>query len=128
MAFEVVELAPKQVKQASISYMRYTRKGQAKKGSLPRLVISVPSAIAAVGKRKHFQLTLGTAGDKGKARLVGQNAANGCTVQVRELKYAMVFNFGFLPALGNEIADKEPLVVRKVNDDVFEFDLPAWWK
>lgn len=130
MPFEVVEVETKHNRPvtASISYMRPVRNGEHKKGVRPQLIIAVPSAIASISKKKFFQLQIGKGSDAGKARITGQNAANGFTVEPRELLHWFVYNFGFVKMLGEDIADKEQVPVRKITDDQIEIDLPAWFK
>lgn len=130
MPFEAVEVETKHNRPvtASISYMRPTRKGEHKKGVRPQLIIAIPTSIAAISKKKFFQLQLGKGGDAGKARVTGQNAKNKFTIESRQLKFTCIFNFGFVPMIGEDIADIERVAVRKISDDEFEIDLPPWFK
>lgn len=130
MGFEVLEVETKHNRPvtASISYMRPHRKGEHKKGVKPQLLIAIPTAIAAISKKKFFQLQIGKGGDTGKARITGQNAKNKFTIEPKVLKFSCIFNFGFVPMLGEDIADAERCAIRKISDDEFEIDLPPWFK
>jgi hypothetical protein len=132
MPFEVLETETKHNRplMAAISYMRPTRrgKGEPKKGVKPQLLISIPTALSAIGKKKFFVLQIGRGPDKGNARIAGQNAKSKATVEPKCLKFTQIFNFGFVPMLGEDIAGLEHIPVRKINDDEFEVDLPAWFK
>lgn len=128
--FEDVEIETKHNRPltAALSYMRPKRKGEHKKGAKPQLLISIPTSIAAISKKKFFQLRVGKDKDAGKARIVGQNVKNNFTIEPRTLMHTVIFNFGFVPSLGDDIADREDVAVRKITDDEFEVDLPAWWR
>jgi hypothetical protein len=130
MAFEPLEVQTKHNRPvtASISYMRPTRKGEHKKGVKPQLIIALPTSIASMSKKKLFQLMIGKGQDAMKARIIGQNAKNNYTVEPRNLKFSIIYNFGFAPMLGDDIAGQERIAVRKISDDEFEIDLPPWFK
>jgi hypothetical protein len=131
MPFEPVEVVNKHNRppQASISYERAerkTRKGLTK-SKTPHLMISIPTTISGVSKKKFFMLQLGTGEDAGKARISGRAAATKHTVERRDLMHATTFDFGFVPMLGDDAAAKEFVGVRKISDDEFEIDLPKWF-
>ena len=130
MPFETLETETKHNRpiMAAISYMRTVRKGQQKKGGKPRLLISIPTALSAISKKKFFVLQLGKGADKGRARIVGQNVKNKFSVEPTCMKHTQVFNFGFVPMLGDDAAAQEHIAVRKISDDEFEIDLPPWFK
>jgi hypothetical protein len=130
MPFEVLETETKHNRpiMASISYMRPARKGEPKKGVKPQLLISIPTALSAISKKKFFVLQLGKGPDRGKARITGQNAKSKATIEPKCMKYTQIFNFGFVPLLGDEIAGQEHIPVRKISDDEFEVDLPPWFR
>lgn len=129
MPFETLETETKfnRPLQAAISYMRAARKGEHKKGSKPRLLITIPSVLSALSKKKFFMLQLGKGVDLGKARVVGQAVGNKCTIMPKNLKHSFVYDFGYVPMLGDEIAGLEHIAVRKISDDEFEIDLPPWF-
>lgn len=131
MPFEPVTVVNKHNRppQASISYersQRQTKKGMVR-GKLPSLVIAIPTTLSGATKKQHFMLTRGTGKDAGKARITGQNAANGHTVGRKDRINCTMFDFGFVPLLGEGAAAQEHVAVRKVSDDEFEIDLPAWF-
>lgn len=139
MPFTAVEVEPKRtaVPTVLMSYMRSLLQGKKKiksagalhaPGAKPELRITVPTVICSISKKKQFQLEIGTGADHRKARIVGTNAANKHTVEPKELKNCWVFRFGFVPSLGTDIWDDERVLVRKINDDTFEFDLPECWE
>src|SRR4051794_28471803 len=103
MPFEPVEVETKHNRPATaaISYMRPQRKGAHKKGAQPQLLVSIPTAIASISKKKFFQLQLGKGSDAGKARISGQNQKNKFTIEPKVLKFTCIFNFGFVPLLGD---------------------------
>ncbi len=130
MPFETLETVTKQNRppMAAISYMRPSRKGEHKKGVKPQLLISIPTALSAISKKKFFVLQIGRGADKGKARITGQNAKSKATIEPKCMKHTQIFNFGFVPMLGEDIAGLEHVLVRKISDDEFEVDLPLWFK
>jgi hypothetical protein len=130
MPFETLETQTKHNRPvlAAISYMRPARKGETKKGVRPQLLISIPTALSAISKKKFFVLQIGKGSDKGKARITGQSAKSKATIEPKCMKYTQIFNFGFVPMLGEDIAGLEHIAVRKISDDEFEIDLPPWFK
>lgn len=130
MPFEQVPTVAKAPKatQCSISYMRLTH-SDAKNDRpkrLPRLIIGIPRGILGnfkPNKDKLYELHVGTGKDAGKARII----PGGAGVAPSTLKYCVVFRFGFVPMLGDEIADKEFINGRAI-DGGYEIDLPAWFK
>src|SRR5258708_1467878 len=109
MPFETLETETKHNRPllAAISYMRYSRKGEHKKNAKPRLLISIPTAISGLSKKKHFVLQLGKGADRGKARIVAQNSKNKSTIEPTCMKFTHIFNFGYVPMLGDDIAGQE---------------------
>lgn len=130
MPFQAIETVTKTAKatQASISYMRVTH-ADAKRDRprpLPRLIVGIPRGILGAfkpHKDKLYEFHVGTGKDAGKARIV--LGVNGVTPSV--LKHFIAFRFGYVPMLGDEIADKEFVNGRAI-DGGYEIDLPAWFK
>ena len=113
---------------ASISYMRTTHKNRPadKPKPLPRLIVTIPRAMLGAFKPKEtalYEIHLGTGKDTGKARILPGAAG----VAPSMCRYYIGFRFGFVPVLGDEIADRESVEGRPV-DGGFEIDLPAWFK
>lgn len=132
MPFEAIEFVTKHnaPPQASISYERperHTKKGVST-GKRPRLMISIPTTLSGVTKKEHFMLCVGTGKDAGKARITGQNVKNTKTTKRKDWSNATTWDFGYVPMLGMDAAAKEFVAVRKISDDEFEIDLPAWFK
>ena len=138
MPFEVLETEPKElsVPTALIQYMRPMPRGKkdptkaAKYNRAtvrPQLKITLPTTICGTGKAKAHVLLLGTGTDKGKARIKGAPDGNLKAVEPKELAHSFTWNFGFVPKLSDEIADAERVPCRKIGDNEFEIDLPAWW-
>ena len=137
MPFEELETEPKDliVPTALISYMR-PEKRKAKPGQAakpynremvkPCLIITIPTTICGIGKAKSHRFLLGTGSEKGKARIKGSTDAK--AVEPQEKKHCFTWKFGYVPKLEDEIADQERVLVRKINDNEFEIDLPEWWK
>ncbi len=128
---ETITRPLKEVK-ASISYMRFRREGKKKKQEheyTPRLVIGIPKAVVTAPKKmaaQSYVLQIGSGNDAGKARLLP--AANGNGVTPRELKGALAFRFGYVPLLGDSVADREMVDVKALSGGGFELTLPAWFK
>jgi hypothetical protein len=136
MPFDPLETEPKHVAAptALIEYMRPKPRGN-KSGDKydrtkhrPRLAITIPTTICGGSKAEAFRLHLGTGDDAGRARIKGAQLSDAKAVKPHQFLHAMTFKFGFVPSLGDEIADKERVPVRLINRDEFEIDLPAWWK
>jgi hypothetical protein len=137
MPFEELETEPKEltVPTALISYMRPARR-EAKPGKpakpynrqmiKPCLIITIPTTICGTGKAKAHIFQLGTGADKGKARISGSTKPK--AVAPKERMHCFSWKFGFVPKLSDEIAAQERVLARKISDDVFEIDLPEWWK
>lgn len=127
MPFEALAIVPK-VKphsRASISYMRHTHEGS-KLRPPPKLIVGIPRGILGTFKPKKdalYEFHVGTGKDVGKARIVA--GKDGVAPSI--MKYFVAFRFGFVPTLGEDIADKEFVDSRPV-DGGFEIDLPAWFK
>lgn len=127
MPFEVLETIKKELKASrpSISYMRFVSE-RTKKKNMPKLIVGIPRAILGPFKPKAetlYEFHVGSGKDAGRARIVpGKNGVAATT-----LKNFIAFRFGFVPALGDEIADKEFVDGRPI-DGGFEIDLPAWFK
>lgn len=115
---------------ASISYMRPARKGSKSGGKkLPRLAIAVPTVLTDQSSNKagtRYGLQVGTGPDLGKARIVPSKKPD--AVEPRDMKNCLLFRFGFIDRLGDEIADKEFVQARRLPDGSFEIDLPQWFK
>lgn len=135
MPFETVETftKAKMPPSAKISYMRPTGRGanggKAKADAKPQLKITVPTTIAGVSKAETFILLVGTGEDAGKIRIRGlaPGQQNDAAVKPAELKHALVFRFGYVPRLGDDIFDGESRPVKKIGDDEFEITVPESW-
>lgn len=128
MPFEAVATEPRVARQArpSISYMRQSSEHRAIKNRLPRLNVSIPRAVLGAFKPNGtttYEFHIGTGKDVGKARIVpGKNG-----VRALQMKHCVGFRFGYVPKLGDEIADREYVEGRPVEGG-YEIDLPAWFK
>lgn len=129
MPFEKLEFDSTATKatMATVSYMPTAGRGRnvGIAGKRPRLIIFVPKTICGTTKASTFALQLGSGNHAGKLRIVGGHDDK--DVKPAELKYALRFNFGFIPRLGNDMFGAERLPLRKVSDDVFEIDVIAQW-
>lgn len=114
---------PRKVKDGAESRRKYDRRKQ-----YPQLQIILPTVVCGVGKAKAHRFLVGAGADVGKARIKGTGKVDELAVTPRELKHCFIWNFGFVPALGDEIADEEDVECRKIGDDEFEITLPAWFK
>lgn len=139
MPLDVLETEPKELTlpTALISYMRPTprkpKEGSARTSKaydrtkvLPQLVVTMPTTICGIGKEKTHLFMVGSGADKGKARIKASKDAK--AVAPKEMKHSFTWRFGHVPKLGDEIADQERVLCRKIGDNEFEIDLPAWWK
>jgi hypothetical protein len=116
---------------ASISYMRRRmREGKNKRHPheyTPRLVIGIPKGVVTAPKKAAAQtyvFQIGSGNDAGKARLLPSDKG----IAPRDLKGGLVFRFGYVPMLGNNIADRELVEVKALAGGGFEIALPAWFK
>jgi|GEM_PF-2223514 hypothetical protein len=135
MPFEICETVAGKLKEvkASISYTRYPiREGRRRRKPeseyLPRLVIGIPKAAVTAAKKAASQayvLQIGAGADAGKARLLPCDKGQ---VRPRELKGGLAFRFGYVPLLGNAIADREYVDVKALPGGGFEIALPAWFR
>jgi hypothetical protein len=135
MPFEICETVSGNLKEvkASISYMRYAvREGKKRRRPeneyLPRLVIGIPKAVVTAAKKATSQayvLQIGAGADAGRARLMPSDKGS---VTPRELRGGLAFRFGYVPLLGNAIADREYVDVKALPGGGFEIALPAWFK
>lgn len=135
MSFEVLETEPGEINHptALISYMRPVQRkpksGSAKvydrTGVKPQLIVTLPTSICGVGKSPSHVFMLGTGPDgKGKARIKGSAAPK--AVKPKEMKHSFTWKFGYVPKFGDEIAAQERVLCRKIGDNEFEIDMPAW--
>lgn len=130
MPFEHLPTITKPAKESrpSISYMRFrtTKDPDNIVKRLPKLIIGIPKGMISGFKPKKdelYEFHVGTGKDAGKARIVpGKNGISACM-----LKNAVAFRFGYVPMLGDEIADKE-FVDGSAIEGGFELVLPAWFK
>ncbi len=132
MGFDVVKTQPvgKRVL-ASVSYRR------AKRGGLPRLIIGVSGDLlegASISNETRFWIAFGTGTDNGRARIGidHEGKAAGTFQRVGPKRAGGRFNFGFVEALGTDIADKEECGARRcarelIGGDLVEIDCP-WLK
>ncbi len=123
MAFEILPTITGSEKKtlASVSYRR--KRG----GSIPRLMIGIPTIIAGDFRPKKGQLYafhIGTGDDAGKGRILPSNDS-GMGAQAKMIKGGVTFAFGRAPMLGKDEADKEFVPARAI-DGGFEIDLPPW--
>lgn len=119
---------PAKISKPSISYMRFRspKDPDNMRKALPKLIIGIPKGMVSGFKPKEgelYEFHVGTGKDSGKARIVP--GKNGITANV--LKNAVAFRFGYVPMLGDEIADKE-FVDGAAIDGGFELTLPPWFK
>lgn len=132
MPFQPVEVVNKYNKppQASISYER--RERQTKKGvskaKRPTLLVAIPTALCGTSKKEHWMLQVGTGEDAGKARIVGVAKGGKHVSKSRDTMHSMNIDFGYVPLLGEDAAAKDYCAVRKISEDEYEIDLPAWFK
>lgn len=130
MPYEFLQTVTKPAKESrpSISYMRFRspKDPDNMKKRLPKLFIGIPKGMLSGFKPKQgelYEFYVGTGKDAGKARIVpGKAGISACV-----LKHAVAFRFGYVPMLGDEIADKE-FVDGVAIDGGFELTLPAWFK
>ena len=151
MPFTSLPFEPSPMKQlcGSISYKRSKRKDGP--NGKPRLIISIPKAIAGdplPEDSDRWGLDLGSGEDAGKLRIVPAMVGVKCVL----LKWVCVWRFGYVPLLGDEAAEIERCEAKRLNlssadskpsanpqmygarsaDQVvggcFELVLPAWFK
>lgn len=130
MPFEVLATVTKPAKESrpSISYMRFKSTTDPDNISkrLPKLIVGIPKGMISGFKPKKdelYEFHVGTGKDAGRARIIP--GKNGIAAIV--LKNCVAFRFGFVPMLGDEIADKEFIDGHAI-DGGFELALPAWFK
>jgi hypothetical protein len=121
MPFEAAEIETGPMKQvrASVRYMRSHRKSG--KG-LPRLLVTVPTAVF-ISKAEHFQLLIGTGADVQKLRIKGTKSKTLCT-KPKEFKSHLMLRFGHIKQYGEEIFDTTYCTIERLNDDEYEITLP----
>jgi len=125
MPFEVVETVTKENMPPTvlISYMRPKRKGkdaECDRGKVkPKLTMTVPTSIF-ISKAETFLLLVGTGADAGKARIKASKDKK--AIKPSEFKSHLIFRFGFVPKLGDEIFDGERCAIRRLTDDEYEID------
>lgn len=128
MGFETVEVeGVPNIPMATLSYLRYKRKGKSKAGALPRLRIWIPTTISGFSKKTWFELQVGLGTDFGKARISAVTKETKNATKLVDQRHCSCFRFGHIPSLGDEIFDGEKVPVRKISEDIFEFDLPDFW-
>ena len=125
MPFEIVETETKDnmPPTATLSYMRSPR-ASAKGGAdakKPKLIVTLPTVIC-IAKSERFVLLFGTGADAGKIRIRGVKDKKG--VKPREFKAHLMFRFGFVPKLGEDIFDGERCKLTRISDEEYEIDAP----
>lgn len=126
MAFDVVETEGKlNVPTALISYERKKGGKTAQQHRRPMLMVTIPTTICGAAKEKTHEFCVGTGSDAGKARVRPSKSAK--AVKPTEFKNAFTWRFGYVPRLGTDAAAGDRVLVRKINDDEFEIDLPPWF-
>jgi hypothetical protein len=128
MPFEPLPTVPsdKQLKTSgSISYKRNSRARNKK--SPPRLIICLPAVVnnGAIRKDDRVELMVGTGPDIGRAKLV--KSKDGAALAHALRGGGILLRFGYVPLLGTDPAEREPLDFRP-DSDGFLFDLPPWFK
>jgi len=126
MPFEILDTETKDnmPPTATLSYMRSTRVGKngggAGKGK-PRLIVTLPTVIC-IAKSERFVLLLGSGEDAGKLRIKGTKEKRG--VKPGEFKSHLMFRFGFVPKLGEDIFDGERCKFMLMQNAAYEIDAP----
>lgn len=122
MPFEVLETAKGPLKsvKATVTYMRYRRKGAApKEGSLPRLMITLPTSVF-ISKADRFECLVGNGPDAGKLRV---RAVKKGGVECSTLAYVARLIFGYVPQFKDEIFDATACDIVRISDDEYELAL-----
>lgn len=132
MGFEVLETVTKENAPvvATVSYSRFVRKDKRPaSGKLvyPRLLVTIPTVICGISKKKRFVFQLGSGNDGGKARISASGDKDKRGIEPVIMRNAYRFNFGYVPKFGMDAAAAEQVPVRRIDDDHFEIDLPAWF-
>lgn len=128
MGFEDIDYVTRENRPSPgrISYMRSTRKSKQPTRGLPELLISIPTKFTARCKAgDKFKI----AADHTGRRLAVLKAADG--IAGKFLKHTLILRFGFVPYLGDEIADSEEFTVEIVDQGGvhgWEFAMPNWFK
>jgi len=126
MPFEILDTETKDnmPPTATLSYMRSTRVGKngggAGKGK-PKLIVTLPTIIC-IAKSERFVLLLGSGEDAGKLRIKGTKDKRG--VKPSNFKAHLMFRFGFVPKLGEDIFDGERCKLTRISDEEYEIDAP----
>lgn len=128
MGYDILETVPRdsRLPMASVSYERPVKSKDRRK---PVLIVALPTTLAGICKRERFRFELGTGADSGKARICGvAKGVPGPSAPGTMMKNCLVIRFGEVPALGEDAAAREKCAVRKIDDNSWEIDLPAWFK
>lgn len=129
MSFEIVETETKDnmPPTATLSYMRPKPRGKAAGGAYdrtkvkPKFVVSLPTVVC-IAKSERFLLLIGTGADAGKIRIRGTKDKKG--VKPGEFKNHLLFRFGYVPKLGDDIFDSERCPLTRISDEEYEIDAP----
>lgn len=96
----------------------------------PRLTIAIPTTVCGVSKCARFKIMVGTGEDAGTLRLQGIKgsiAEKGPGVKPSEHEHFLKWNFGYVPAWGEDKIDTDKHPLRRVDDDTFDITVPASW-
>ncbi len=134
MPFETLQTITKdnQPPTAKLSYLRPKdrKTGQSKRDSKPNLKITIASTVCGTSKSELYELLLGTGADAGKIRVKGidtkRSPKKGHGVKVKQLMHAFVWDFGYVPKLGEDIFE-DRCEVTKIGDEEYEIAGKASW-
>jgi hypothetical protein len=111
----------------SISYKRNARSKNKK--SPPRLIICLPALLnnGLIHDGDRVQLLVGSGKDAGHGLLVKANG-KGDGITAHSIRGgAILLRFGYVPMLGSDPAEREPLDFQAVAEGLM-FPLPPWFK
>lgn len=129
MPFETIQTHAKgnEPPTAKLSYMRPQRNGVTKKDAKPVLRITIPTTMCGTSKSATFVLQVGTGDDLGKVRVAGITGKAGdgslAGVEPKQTANAFIWNFGFVPLLGDDIFDDERGTITKIDGETFEISV-----
>lgn len=105
---------------ATISYMPATRKRSADERGPLKLNVTLPTTVF-ISKSAKFKVLIGTGADSDKLRIIAHNDG----IKPVEFKSHVIFRFGRVPALGDDMFDGTDCKLHRVADDVYEITAPG---